>query len=466
MNQTQTTDIARSRIQSAFVVRESQPGVIAYPDKEHFVVITSDATINQTPEYEDSTEKLGTRDITERFAGAMPAAEATLAMNLDVPAALGAKPQGYDALLSLFGSSTLEVPPVFTLNAASATDTSLSVASMDSLAALPPCGVIKAGGELIYYDSIMVDVSGKLTLEGCLRGYQGSAAAGIAQGVAGKYKSLAFVQADSNPSFTYWLKTDHFLQGVTGATINEASLSLSNAGAVNFEFSAVQGMEVVFAGSSKLAAEALSGSTRIKVEAPGLYTARGWIWNAEVKDNGGGPAEGYRIVSVDDEGDELVLDKPILKDWPAGSLVTGFLPQDAVRIGEPVEGRSANVFFDGVKGKMRTSSISYSNNISYLTDEIGTDHPESYVEDSRTVSFEMNTYFRAQDAVRFKEGYEGRFAGVRFVFGKDNKVVLHMPRVQQTMPSISIEAPTVGLDITGAALASGQGNNAIYLIFN
>ncbi|MDR2892983.1 MAG: hypothetical protein LBV80_07865 [Deltaproteobacteria bacterium] len=463
MSQNCEADIARSRIQTAFVVLEDSPGVIAYPDKEHFVVITNDATINQTPEYEDSTEKLGTRDVTERFKNAMPAASGAFAMNLDVQAGIGAKPQGYDALLSLFGSSTLVAPPVFTLADNTDAATSLTLATVDAQAPLPPCGVIEVGAELIYYDSVSAD---GLKLENCQRGYNGTTAAVINSGDAGVYKSLAFLQADCNPSFTLWLKTDHFLQAVTGATINEASVSLSNSGAVNFDFSTVQGMEVVMAGTSKMLETADAGDTVIKVEHPKSYTPKGWIWNSSAKDNGGGADVGYKIVSVNDETGELTLDKPLLMEWLAGTTVTGFLPQDAVRIGEPIEGQTANVFFDAVRGKMRTSSVTYSNNITYLTDEIGTEHPESYVEDARTVSFEMNTYFRAQDAVRFKEGLDGMFTGVRFVFGKNNKVVLHMPKVQQTMPTISIDAPTVSLDVTGTALASGKGNNAIFMIIN
>ena len=49
---------------------------------------------------------------------------------------------------------------------------------------------------------------------------------------------------------------------------------------------------------------------------------------------------------------------------------------------------------------------------------------------------------------------------------KHGKAVMHLPCVQQTMPTVNIEAPVVSLDISGTALASGRGNNAVYLVIN
>jgi hypothetical protein len=148
-----------------------------------------------------------------------------------------------------------------------------------------------------------------------------------------------------------------------------------------------------------------------------------------------------------------------------GSTLKGFLPQDREPIGEPLEGVDTDVYLDGVKGKVRSGSMDYGNNIKYITDELGTRFPEDYAEDARTIEMGMNGYFRAEDAERFKEGYEGKYVSTRFAF-KYGKVVLHMPRVQQTMPSINMEPPVVSLDISGTALGSGKGNNAVYLIIN
>ena len=105
------TDIARSNVQELFIVPETERGVIAYPTKEHFIAVSNDATANQSPEYTDSSEKLGTRDVIERFKNAMPAAQASAAMLLRT-GELGEKPQGYDALLSLFGTSNPNTSPV------------------------------------------------------------------------------------------------------------------------------------------------------------------------------------------------------------------------------------------------------------------------------------------------------------------------------------------------------------------
>lgn len=455
------TDIGRSNVQELFIVLEDKPGVIAYPTKDNFIAVANDATANQSPEYTDSPEKLGTRDVIDRFKNAMPAAEAAATMLLRL-GATGSKPQGYDALVSLFGTSTLETPPVFTLGAAQAADVTIPIASQNEYAPLPPCGIIQVGSEQIYYDAISANGA---SLTGCKRGYNGTIAAAITNGTAGQYKSLAFTQADCNPSFTLWLRTDHLVQAVTGATVNTASISLSNEGPLTFDFSNIQGMEMILSGTSKVKTAAAAGSTKVTVENPKSYTAKGWIWNKTVQDNNGGPAKGYKIVSVDDATGVISLSSPLAKAWPVDSVVAGFLPQDAEFVGEPIEGADTDVFLDGVKGKLRSSSLTYNNNIQYLTDEIGTRFPQGYVENARTIDMQMNTYFRAPDGERFKEGYEGKYVSARFAFGR-GKAVLHMPRVQQSMPAINMEPPVVSLDITGTVLGSGKGNNAVYLVIN
>ena len=289
MSQAACTDIARSNIQKLFIVLEDYPGQIAYPTKEHFIAVANDATASQSPAYVDSPEKLGTRDILERFKEAMPAATATAAMVLRL-GTLGEKPQGHDALVSLFGTSTVDQPPVFTLGASFAADTTIPLASMDATAPLPPCGVISVNGESIFYGGISEDGTELLN---CKRGFNGTTADAIADGTAGSYESIAYMQTNCNPAFTVWLQTDHFLQAITGATINEASVSLSNSGAVTFEFGSIQGMEMVLAGTTKVTALAPSGSTVVTVAEPKMYTEKAWVWNPTISDNGGGADVGY-----------------------------------------------------------------------------------------------------------------------------------------------------------------------------
>ena len=114
---------------------------------------------------------------------------------------------------------------------------------------------------------------------------------------------------------------------------------------------------------------------------------------------------------------------------------------------------------------MRTTSLTYNNNIQYLTDEVGTQFPEDYVEDARSLELSQNVYFRKADAARFKEGYEGTEVHERFSYG-NNKAVLDLPRVRQTMPTPTVDGATISLDISGAVLGSGKGNNAAFLILN
>lgn len=468
MSQVSTTGIARSSVQRLFAVLEDTPGQPSYPAREDFIAVANDATATQTPQYTDSQEKLGTRDVIERFRGATPAGESSPAMLLRV-GKTGEKPQGYAMLLSLFGTSTLEDQPEFQAGPASGDAQEIPVRMAPASSYLPPLGIIEVNGEQIAYDAVQEGPDG-LVLTGCKRGQNGTAAAAIAAGSAAEYKSIAFLQANSNPTFTLWLQTDHFLQGMTGCTVNQATISVSNDGPVKFEFSSVQGMEMILAGTGTVNATAAAGSSTVMVDDPRLFTAKARVWNSTVKDANADPAtpeleEGYLVLAVDEAAKTLTLDKPLRAEWPAGSIVSGFLPQGVNPLGAPLEGVDTEVFIDGVQGTLIDSSVSYSNNINYLTNEVGTRFPKSYVEGARSIETELNTYFRAADAARFTESYEGRFVSLRYAYGR-GKAVIHMPRVQQTMPAVNIQSPVVSLDISGTALGTGSGNNAVYFIVN
>ena len=113
------------------------------------------------------------------------------------------------------------------------------------------------------------------------------------------------------------------------------------------------------------------------------------------------------------------------------------------------------------------TDITYGNNINYLADEVGTKHPQSYVEDKRNITLNMNNYFLRQHAARFKEGLEGREVALRVLFG-GGAVVADLPRVKTAMPKPKMDGATVSLDAACTVLSQrqGRGNNAFYLIFN
>lgn len=452
------SDVGRAKIQRLFAVREAAPGVIAYPKAEHFITLAGDAAASQSPEYTDSPEKLGTRDVLDQYKNAMPAATANASMVLRV-GATGTKPQGHDMLETLFGESTFDDPPSFMAGPLLVGETSLIISNVSGT--LPPVGVFQLENELIFYSGKSADGA---TLTGLVRGFDRTTPTAHSGGLPAVYKSTVYMQADCNPSVTLWLQTDHFIQAITGATVNEASISLSNDGPVLVDFSTIQGMQMVMAGTSAMTVTATAGSTVLDVDAPKMFTEKALIWNPSVSDSGS-YGEGYKVVSVDYDAGTLTLDKPIAEDWPAETTVTGFLPQDVAPSGEPIEGTDTDVYLDGQPGALRSSSLTYNNDITYITDELGQKYPRSYVEGPRTIQLEMDSYFRKKDAVRFVEGYEGAETSARIDFNH-GKVMLYMPRVKNTMPTVNIETPTVSLKSTGTALGSGNGNNAIYLLIN
>lgn len=457
----QCSPIAKSAKQVAFAVLESIPGKIAYPTSGHAIFVAGDALVSQTPEFENSTEKRGTRDVADQFRKAMPPATSNLPTIMR-SAGLGNKPQAHDLLVSLFGSSTAESPVSFFFAVADAAVKTLTIRSIKGR--IPPCGVISNGTEKIRFEQVAIQPSGEHLLSGCQRGYAGTTAKAVADGAPGTLLSLAYFQEDCNPSFTLWVQTDHIIQAITGATVNEAKISLTNSGGVSLDFSSIQGMTALIAGTALLTQSATAGTKTLKVESASYYDVGMKVWNPDAEDDNSG--QGYIITATDSAAATITLAAPIAQTWPADSFVTGWLPE-ASEIGETVKGGDTGVLLDGTPGTIRSTEITYGNNISYLTDEVGTTHPQSYVEDSRSITLNQNQYFLRQHATRFKDGLNGTDVSMRVLFN-GGAVVADLPRVKAAMPKPKMDGATVSLDVSCTALAQrqGGGNNAFFLVFN
>ena len=457
----QCSPIAKSAKQIAFAVLESIPGKIAYPTPENAVFVAGDSVVSQSPEFEDSPEKRGTRDVADQFRKAMPPATSNLPSIMRA-AGLGKKPQGHDLYVAMLGSSTAENPVSFFFSAADAADTELTIRSIKGR--VPPCGVVSCGAEKIRYEQAERQPSGEYVLSGCMRGYAGTVSEDINDAAPGALLSIAYFQEDCNPSFTLWLQTDHIVQAVTGATVNEAKISLTNSGGVSVDFSGVQGMVALIAGTAILTQSASAGAKVLHVENANFYDVGMKVWSPDAEDDNGG--QGYIISATDEVAATITLATSIAQAWPADSFVAGWLPE-APEIGSPVEGGDTEVLLDGEPGSIRSTDITYGNNINYLADEVGTKHPQSYVEDKRNITLNMNNYFLRQHAARFKEGLEGREVALRVLFG-GGAVVADLPRVKAAMPKPKMDGATVSLDVACTALSQrqGSGNNAFYLIFN
>jgi hypothetical protein len=456
------SEIGLSRKQRVFVALEATTGTLEWPSAtQDYIRPAGNATINQTPAFVDSEELSSTLDLLDQFQNALPAGAWEIPMYLRPSGTIGGRPQGYDLLKSLQG----DVNAATTGLLKGAITIAATTIVVDTVAggALPHSGVITVGTEKLRYTGYTAAGTSQATLTGITRGWGSTTATNHADDAAFTLNSLVFKQAVTQPSLTIWVETDHFVQALSGATVNRAVFGVSNEGAVKLTCSG-QGMQMYWAGTSALAAGASAAATQLTVANAKLFKAGMRIYNKTK--NLTNTNAGWKINAVDTGSNLLRIDAATGVTWATGDLVAGFLPTGTT-IGDPIEGRDTTVYLGGVTAKLKTMDLTLDLPKKYIEDEIGVEAPEDYIEDRRTISSALSLYFRRSDAKYFKDGYDGSEQPILITFGVDDGYIMdiYMPRCILEVPAINFAPPAVELNIPFRALGTA-GEDSCEIIFN
>lgn len=106
-----TNRIASDRAVAVWVVPETSPGELAYPQAEHRVAAFDITYPTQVPEYTNSEEKAMTRDVLDRCAGALPAGEWGFSTYCR-PKGVGQQPQEHNLVRGLAGLEDVQAADV------------------------------------------------------------------------------------------------------------------------------------------------------------------------------------------------------------------------------------------------------------------------------------------------------------------------------------------------------------------
>lgn len=266
--------------------------------------------------------------------------------------------------------------------------------------------------------------------------------------------SILFKQRLTAPSFSLFIKTDFFVQAMSGCTTDQGVLSLSNSGAVSMRFSG-KGMQMYWAGQATVAnaATVSASSTTFQVSDADRYSNGIWIYNSTKNDTNN--AAGYKISGTNATTNVITVASALATAWSRGDNIKGYLPT-GTEVGYPIEGEDTTITFDGVPATFRNTDLTIYCPKNYITDEVGTQYPAAYVEDTRQITSTLNLYFRKEDAKYFSEGYKGNEVTVKISMGqtRGKKVAIHMQKVRLQVPSITMESPVVALSIPMTALGT------------
>lgn len=440
------SDIGIARKQRVFATMESVLGTLIFPvGTTDFIRPAGNAVMNQNPEFSDSEELQDTLDVLDRFQNALPAGHWSLPMYLRPDGAKGI--QGKVLFEALQHGCEATVTAVVAVNVTTTTAATVGINTVSG-GLLPEKGVVKIGAEKIQYNGIIRASRSTTvaTLTNCVRGYASTTAATHDATQAVSVESVFFSQDSSSPSFSLWIETDHFVQGMSGCSVDEASFEVTNEGAVKVTFSG-QGMNMFFAGAATVTATALATNVHIHVADAKRFTEGAYIYIV-----GGNK---YATIATVDSVNNVLYISTAIGAAATGDTIRGYLPPGTV-IGEPIESRNTSVEIDGISAKIKSGTLTARTTKKYLIDEVGTDHPEEFLEEQREITSDLTVYFKKSNAKYFTTGLEGDEATFRITFGDEAGSILdlYMPKVSLQVPEINFASPAVELRMPAKALGT------------
>lgn len=329
---------------------------------------------------------------------------------------------------------------------------------------MPRRGVVEIGGEKIRYTDVTMTSSDEVTaLKGCTRGFAGTTAAEIADAAAITLTSRVFMWDNCRPSASVWLQIDHSVFFASGAVVTQCQLPMNKSGGQHADFT-LQFRKMGWAGRSYLNETPTSGTLSVATS-KGTAAAQGYSVGAIVQnstradDNNGA---GYTVTAVDETNGTITV-SPAPSGWAKDDRIDPWLPAGE-EVGTPLESADLRVFVGGVTGKLTEGNITLGTPTAFAS-EIGDEYPGENADNLRQLTMDNGIYFRAEDIIEFKRGYDGYDLRVDVVLGNKagTTLSLAMPRVRFQMPSMATQEPFVTLTRTGAIMGT-KGNDSLYLI--
>lgn len=275
--------------------------------------------------------------------------------------------------------------------------------------------------------------------------------------------SVAYTPAITKPSFSLWTKKGHTMFFAAGAVAEKMSVSAQNKGGVKLDISG-SFLRLGWAVRDAVAATANVGATAVTVYDAKKYTVGAVIQNTTKSDHG---TNGYTVSAVNTSTNVLTISPAVPSGgWAVSDVLEGYLPA-GTSVGTPLESRKTTATVGGVAKTAQSISITYGDQVKMLDDEMTTTgYPADYVENERSVSGTVTTYFRQDDAAQFVDGLAGSDKAVVITFGDTagSKLEVSMPKCKMQVPKVSTSAPTVNLNVDYTALGN-VGEDSIALTF-
>lgn len=456
------TGIGRSNVQQVFAVLEDVSGELQKPTATGFILPAGQSTMTQTPSYSPSNELSKSLNVLNQVQDAVTAGDISIPMYLRLGTDYSA-PQGDDILTALMGEKqTPDTVTASTVGSLTSSDVSFDI---DTVAGgfMPARGVVQIESEKIRYTTkTAASTTGQYTLGGCTRGYGGTTAATHTDASTVTLKSRVYMQSTCRPSVSVWVEFDHAVMFMSGCSVTQGTIPLSNSGGQMITVS-LQGRRMGWVGSGNVVSAA-SGIITLGEEEANSFSVGGFIRNATKNDDNS--SAGYKVTAVDADNNTITV-SPSPTGWVKDDVLKPWLPS-ASGIGIAVESRDARVFINGATGRRREGDVTI-NTPTTFANEIGDEFPGDNADGKRGITISGGMYFRAEDCKQFGLGYKGYELPMTVALGDKagHTLALHFPRIKFNTPTVGTDGEFYTLTQDGTALGvtdEREGESSLYLI--
>jgi len=277
--------------------------------------------------------------------------------------------------------------------------------------------------------------------------------------------SVTYSQAILKPSVSIWIRFNHTMRFVAGATVSKMAMNPATKGGFMIDLSG-QGMQSGVVGTQDLAAGITISDTTFEVDDASLYSVGGLVefYNVSagtVDDN----TTGY-VISAVNTTTNIITTSTIGSGFSIDDICRPFLPTGTT-VGDPLENRQVVASVNSLTTNVKKFDVSYDDPCIYQEDEItASGYPEDYVEDVRKISVGLTILFRQNDAKYFVDNNAGTEVPLSLVVGTvaGSILTVSIPKAKISVPVVTDSAPTVSLDMTAEALGT-SGEDSLTMAF-
>lgn len=257
------------------------------------------------------------------------------------------------------------------------------------------------------------------------------------------------LKRENDESLTLWRGTDKYAEAVYGAVVNEIEFRVGGGDFASVEYRGLA-KKLIHTGTGTLSSSGATGATTIEVASFDSFSVGSFI-QVGTSDASG---QGHKVTAIDRAAGTLTIDPGLDSEQGAGVEIKPFWPS-LVTYGSPIPGISGKMEIAGTEFKIRTGTVTLTQNLGLVNDEFGTDSASDILNPAlREVNFSFEMLHRTTRDFIFGQSLLDLAQQLKLTIGTatGKTVELLIPKAKFNRPPVTIpekDAQTLALSGIG-----------------